>query len=154
DPMALPPIEIAQRVSDQRHAGNPEGIRATSPFGTSATSDDLRAQSAKRRITDMSGSRKTAADDPTRTCAPSPGATRSWRVCWTIISAGPDRITQNPLGAAMEQIADWLEKLGLGQYAQRFAENDINFGILPHLTDQDLKRAWGRLAWSSAPAAS
>src|SRR5690242_10475494 len=41
--------------------------------------------------------------------------------------------------AAMQQIADWLEKLGLGQYAQRFAENDINFGILPHLTDQDLK---------------
>jgi class 3 adenylate cyclase/predicted ATPase len=39
----------------------------------------------------------------------------------------------------MQQVADWLEKLGLGQYAQRFAENDINFGILPHLTDQDLK---------------
>ena len=30
-------------------------------------------------------------------------------------------------------------KLGLGQYAQRFAENDINFAILPDLTDQDLK---------------
>jgi hypothetical protein len=27
----------------------------------------------------------------------------------------------------MQQIADWLQKLGLGQYAQRFAENDINF---------------------------
>src|SRR5262245_31993471 len=39
----------------------------------------------------------------------------------------------------MQQIADWLEKLGLGQYAQRFAENDISFGILPRLTDQDLK---------------
>ena len=39
----------------------------------------------------------------------------------------------------MQQISDWLEKLGLEQYAQRFAENDINFGILPHLTDQDLK---------------
>jgi hypothetical protein len=25
----------------------------------------------------------------------------------------------------MQQVADWLEKLGLGQYAQRFAENDI-----------------------------
>jgi len=37
----------------------------------------------------------------------------------------------------MQQIADWLEKLGLGQYAQRFDENDISFGILPHLTDQD-----------------
>jgi SAM domain (Sterile alpha motif) len=39
----------------------------------------------------------------------------------------------------MQQIADWLQKLGLGQYAQRFTENDINFAILPHLTDQDLK---------------
>src|SRR6516162_2762428 len=42
-------------------------------------------------------------------------------------------------GPPMQQIADWLEKLGLGQYAQRFAENDITFAILPHLTDQDLK---------------
>ena len=39
----------------------------------------------------------------------------------------------------MQEIADWLQKLGLGQYAQRFAENDISFGILLHLTDQDLK---------------
>src|SRR4029077_15584812 len=39
----------------------------------------------------------------------------------------------------MQQIADWLEELGLGQYAQRFAENDINFVILSDLTDQDLK---------------
>jgi hypothetical protein len=39
----------------------------------------------------------------------------------------------------MQQIADWLQKLGLGQYAQRFAENDINFAILADLTDQDLK---------------
>jgi hypothetical protein len=39
----------------------------------------------------------------------------------------------------MQQVADWLQKLGLGQYAQRFAENDISYSILPHLTDQDLK---------------
>ncbi|MGB8628391.1 MAG: adenylate/guanylate cyclase domain-containing protein, partial [Xanthobacteraceae bacterium] len=39
----------------------------------------------------------------------------------------------------MQQIADWLQNIGLGQYAQRFAENDITFAILPHLTDQDLK---------------
>ena len=38
----------------------------------------------------------------------------------------------------MQQIADWLDKLGLGQYAQRFAENDIDFDILSDLTDQDL----------------
>ena len=40
----------------------------------------------------------------------------------------------------MQQIADWLEKLGLGQYAQRFAENDIDFDVLNDLTDQDLEK--------------
>jgi class 3 adenylate cyclase len=39
----------------------------------------------------------------------------------------------------MQQIADWLEELGLGRYSQRFAENDIDFDILSDLTDQDLK---------------
>jgi hypothetical protein len=39
----------------------------------------------------------------------------------------------------MQQTADWLQRLGLGQYAKAFAENDINFAILPDLTDQDLK---------------
>ena len=39
----------------------------------------------------------------------------------------------------MQQIADWLGKLGLGQYAQRFAENEIDISVLPHLSDQDLK---------------
>jgi hypothetical protein len=39
----------------------------------------------------------------------------------------------------MQQIADWLEKLGMSEYAQRFAENGINVAALRHLTDQDLK---------------
>jgi predicted ATPase/class 3 adenylate cyclase len=39
----------------------------------------------------------------------------------------------------MQQVADWLQKLGLSRYAQSFAENDISFSILPDLTDQDLK---------------
>ena len=39
----------------------------------------------------------------------------------------------------MQRVADWLQTLGLGQYAQRFVENDISFSILPDLTDQDLK---------------
>ena len=39
----------------------------------------------------------------------------------------------------MQQIADWLEKLGLVQYAQRFGENEIDISVLPHLSDQDLK---------------
>ena len=41
----------------------------------------------------------------------------------------------------MQQIADWLEKLGLGQYAQRFAENGIDIAALPHLTDKDLMKS-------------
>src|SRR5215472_16380835 len=39
----------------------------------------------------------------------------------------------------MQQIADWLEKLGMSEYAERFAENRIDFSVLPDLTDQDLK---------------
>jgi hypothetical protein len=39
----------------------------------------------------------------------------------------------------MQQIADWLEKLGMSEYAQRFADNDIDFPILGDLTDQHLK---------------
>jgi hypothetical protein len=39
----------------------------------------------------------------------------------------------------MQQVTDWLEKLGLGQYAKSFAEKDISFFVLPDLTDQDLK---------------
>jgi class 3 adenylate cyclase/predicted ATPase len=41
--------------------------------------------------------------------------------------------------AATQQTASWLEKLGLGQYAKCFAENDITVAILRDLTDQDLK---------------
>jgi class 3 adenylate cyclase len=43
------------------------------------------------------------------------------------------------LVAATQQIADWLKKLGMSEYAQRFAENDIDPSVLPELTDQDLK---------------
>jgi hypothetical protein len=43
----------------------------------------------------------------------------------------------------MQQIADWLEKLGMSEYARCFAENDIDLTILPELTDQDLARGAG-----------
>jgi hypothetical protein len=39
----------------------------------------------------------------------------------------------------MQQIADWLEKLGMPEYGECFAENKIDLSVLPHLTDQDLK---------------
>jgi class 3 adenylate cyclase/predicted ATPase len=40
----------------------------------------------------------------------------------------------------MQQIVDWLEKLGLSEYTQRFVANGIDFTILPDLTDQDLEK--------------
>src|SRR6516165_12324720 len=65
----------------------------------------------------------------------------------------------------MQQIADWLEKLGMSEYAQRFAENRIDFSVLSDLTDQDLEkigvvlgdrrkmlRAIGELTGASVPA--
>jgi SAM domain (Sterile alpha motif) len=33
----------------------------------------------------------------------------------------------------MQEITDWLTKLGLPEYAGAFAENDVS--VLPHLTD-------------------
>jgi len=40
----------------------------------------------------------------------------------------------------MQPIAHWLNALGLGQYAQRFADNDIDASILRDLTDEDLEK--------------
>jgi SAM domain (Sterile alpha motif) len=40
----------------------------------------------------------------------------------------------------MQQIVDWLKQLGMHEYIQRFAENDIDFAILGELTDQDLEK--------------
>ena len=39
----------------------------------------------------------------------------------------------------MLQIGEWLEKLGLAEYAERFVENNIDTSVLGHLSDQDLK---------------
>src|SRR5437867_12245064 len=39
----------------------------------------------------------------------------------------------------MQQIADWLGRLGLSEYAQRFADNAIDLSVIRDLTEQDLK---------------
>src|SRR3974390_1392855 len=39
----------------------------------------------------------------------------------------------------MQEIADWLQKLGMSEYAERFTENGIDVSVLRYLTDQDLK---------------
>jgi class 3 adenylate cyclase/tetratricopeptide (TPR) repeat protein len=39
-----------------------------------------------------------------------------------------------------EDIPQWLNRLGLGQYAQAFADNGIDIEALPHLRDEDFER--------------
>jgi hypothetical protein len=39
----------------------------------------------------------------------------------------------------MPEVVDWLDKLGMSEYAQSFVENGIDFTVLTDLTDQDLK---------------
>jgi class 3 adenylate cyclase len=39
----------------------------------------------------------------------------------------------------MQSISEWLQSLGLEQYAQAFADNDIDLGLLTSLSEQDLK---------------
>ena len=36
-------------------------------------------------------------------------------------------------------IGQWLEGLGLGRYAEAFADNEIDLDALPHITEEDLK---------------
>jgi class 3 adenylate cyclase len=40
----------------------------------------------------------------------------------------------------VDSVAQWLEQLGLGQYASIFAENDIDGEVLPDLTESDLEK--------------
>src|SRR5262249_42118725 len=38
-----------------------------------------------------------------------------------------------------KSIGEWLESIGLADYADRFAENAIDLSVVPDLTDEDLK---------------
>ncbi len=40
----------------------------------------------------------------------------------------------------MQEITDWLAKLGLSRYVQLFDDNGIDFSVLPDITDQDLEK--------------
>src|SRR6185437_9778011 len=44
------------------------------------------------------------------------------------------------LGRRMVDMKHWLEELSLGEHAQAFAENDIDFDLLPALSDAELER--------------
>ena len=37
------------------------------------------------------------------------------------------------------EVGHWLEGLGLGEYAETFAENAVTFDLLTKLTEQDLR---------------
>jgi SAM domain (Sterile alpha motif) len=37
-------------------------------------------------------------------------------------------------------VTEWLGRQGLGQYAQAFADNNIDYAVLPDLTDNDLQK--------------
>jgi predicted ATPase/class 3 adenylate cyclase len=43
------------------------------------------------------------------------------------------------MGRTMTGIAEWLASIGLGEYAQRFAENAIDLSVVRDLTEQDLE---------------
>jgi SAM domain (Sterile alpha motif) len=62
------------------------------------------------------------------------GINSPWR--WSNL----DHATTAPLVAAMQQIAEWLKKLGVAEYLQRFVENRVDLSVLPDLTDQDLEK--------------
>ena len=58
-----------------------------------------------------------------------------------MVSCGPveRKLGKSAGRAAMQKVADWLEKLGLSEYAQRFADNAIDLSVIRDLTEQDLK---------------
>ncbi len=37
-------------------------------------------------------------------------------------------------------VSEWLIQLGLGKYAEAFAENDVEFEVLSELSDDDLSQ--------------
>ena len=45
----------------------------------------------------------------------------------------------------MQDIADWLEALGMPEYAERFAENGIDVSALRYLTDRLTEREVGAI---------
>ena len=38
-----------------------------------------------------------------------------------------------------QELSNWLEGLGLGQHAEAFARNGVDFALVPELTNEDLK---------------
>src|SRR5258708_20095808 len=74
-------------------------------------------------------------------------------ICYCTVSAPCARVSRNrahlhsagtakvchELRSAMTSVTEWLVSNGLGEYAQRFAENGVDASVLRDLTEQDLK---------------
>jgi class 3 adenylate cyclase len=84
------------------------------------------------------GDRKTHWRTAERHCAPSQ-ATKWPSTLQSDIFAGSTAWVRERC-AAVHEIADWLDKLGMSEYAQRFAENHIDIEVLGELTDADFDR--------------
>jgi hypothetical protein len=76
-------------------------------------------------------SRGSVANDPIRTCRPQKAR---YNVAASVGKSSPPPVV-------MQQIAHWLEKLGMSEYVECFAKSDIDISVLRDLTDQDLKLA-------------
>src|SRR5580704_4850686 len=63
----------------------------------------------------------------------------SWECRDKLSNGGSNARLELPV-TAMQQIADWLKNLGMSEYAERFAENRVDFSVLPDLTDHDLEK--------------
>jgi len=55
---------------------------------------------------------------------------------------------------AAPDLAEWLRRYDLGEYAQTFAENNIDYSALPDLTEDDLKKLGVLLAHRKKTAQS
>jgi SAM domain (Sterile alpha motif) len=58
---------------------------------------------------------------------------------YALCCRGPKLGHDRTFVVAMQQIADWLKKLDMSDYAETFAANDIDIAVLPGLTDQHRK---------------
>src|SRR5499427_81722 len=71
---------------------------------------------------------------------PAPGRPKSLAVSGTKCLSGTTKLPYFPIpdGVAMD-VADWLRGLGLEQYESAFSANEIDEGVLPSLTSEDLR---------------
>ena len=53
------------------------------------------------------------------------------------ISAGGSPMME--IGGSTSRVGDWLDSLGLRQYAETFAQNAVTWALLQDLGDQDLR---------------